>query len=550
MNIIEIIAQDVFDKVRGRFSNLEMGDETGAVTVNPRDARFFDFDFAIEGNNLGRVSVSLSELGSLKIFYGQGITESVDAITLDIWYDFLREMRYFAKRRMLRFDTRDIMKGNLNKNDFAYLAQNGTKENNMSESKEWSGTKRTSFRKLENTLLRVKHSDIVDENQPGARTRKYNIESLFIENEAGERFKYPFIHVAGAKAMQRHVANGGRPYDEFGQSIINMSEQISQLSAFKRQVGAYQGMNEAVDQIVERSQEKLANLRKMIEGLSKQSHYQQWVESFTADDNAFELDQATLEDYKSKFTVKNFKEDLAQFFPLIHKIMQEAGTVDLEQYAEIEDNVSEDLSEPVNDFEDFEAWAESVTEGRIEPDTLMDLKELLDQGLIFGADGMEAINALQGIGIHDEGLELILRGKSENNANGDASSAILEWLAQEDPEAAAEFAPQQQAAPAPEELPVADEEEETMTNAEPDPERPNAREIAEVVKSFYDRETGKFPKGETGVVTHCKKMFGDQGGALAERLVAHLSQQGQQREQQMMAQQQFEDIKKLAGLAK
>lgn len=40
MNIIEIIAQDVFDKVRSRFSNLEMGDESGAVTSDPKEARF------------------------------------------------------------------------------------------------------------------------------------------------------------------------------------------------------------------------------------------------------------------------------------------------------------------------------------------------------------------------------------------------------------------------------------------------------------------------------------------------------------------------------
>ena len=133
MNIIEIIAQDVFDKVRGRFSNLEMGNEEGAVTSNPKEARFFDFDFTIEDKNLGRVSVSINERGSLKIFYSQGITEGVDSVSTGIWYDFLKEMRYFAKRRMLVFDTRDITKGNLNKNDFQYLAQNGSKEDNMNE---------------------------------------------------------------------------------------------------------------------------------------------------------------------------------------------------------------------------------------------------------------------------------------------------------------------------------------------------------------------------------------------------------------------------------
>jgi len=635
MNIIEIIAQDVFDKVRSRFSNVEMGDQNGSITVNPKDARFFDFDFAVEGNTLGRVSVSLNELGSLKIFYSQGITEGVDTITIGFWYDFLREMRYFAKRRMLRFDTRDITKGNLNKNDYQYLAQNGTKESNMNESSMYGGPK-TSFRKLENTMLRIRHSKVVDENQKGSRSR--NISALFVENSEGERFKYPFIHLAGAKAMQRHVANGGRPYDEAGKAIIGISEQIAQLTAFKRHVGHHDGMNQEVNEIVERSQLKLNELRKVIENLGSQKYYESWVENLNpAQEDGFVMDQATMEDYKSKFTVRNFKEDLAQYFPLIHKIMQEAGELDLEEMVKEGNDESGDYNDSlaVEDFDQFESWADAVTEGTIEPDTLMALKDLIDSGLTLGADGTSAIEALQGIGIYDDKLETALSAAAELNAESDPIPTIMAWLQTEDPQAAAELFSGQQAepAPAPEmpvepaptpgemppaEQPVAespedrtsyqvakilfdkgiryepskeddiisaigmvlvkslnmspkqarhlisyDEDfvsdtlgelgnmnEEDMSNAEPSPEKPSVREIAEVVKSFYDRETGKFPKGETGVVTHCRKMFGDKGGALAERLVAHLSQQGQAKEAMSAAQQQFEDIKKLAGLAK
>ena len=132
MKPIEIIAKDLFDKVRSRFTNLQMGDETGSVTVNPQDARFFDFDFAIEGHDLGRVSISINDIGNLKVFYSQGITENDDSGAQEIWYDFLREMRFFAKRRLLRFDTRDITKGNLEKKDFQYLAQ--PKDSSMKES--------------------------------------------------------------------------------------------------------------------------------------------------------------------------------------------------------------------------------------------------------------------------------------------------------------------------------------------------------------------------------------------------------------------------------
>ena len=49
MREIEKIAEALFDKIRSRFENLQMGDEAGSVTLDPKDARFFDFDFVLEG---------------------------------------------------------------------------------------------------------------------------------------------------------------------------------------------------------------------------------------------------------------------------------------------------------------------------------------------------------------------------------------------------------------------------------------------------------------------------------------------------------------------
>ena len=537
MNIVEIIAQDVFDKVRSRFSNLEMGDENGTVTTDPRTARFFDFDFAVEGNTLGRVSISINELGTLKLFYGQGITEGVDPITTSMWYDFLKEMRYFAKRRMLRFDTRDITKGNLNKSDFQYLAQNGTKESNMSESAMY-GSKKTSYRKLENTLLRIRHSKPVDETARGARSR--NINALFIENEAGERFKYPFNHLAGAKAMQRHVANGGRPYDDAGQAIINMSEQIAKLVEFKRHVAHHDGMNQEVNEIIGRSQSKLDELRKTVENLSKQGYYEAWVENLQPmSDEGLVMDQATYEDYKSKFTVKSFKEDLAEYFPLIHKIMQETSEIDLEEYVD-SDVESHDLaveeSDKSDDFTSFEEWAEAVadpisatmeqTGGFKEGDQVIYMNK---PATVVGQEGDTIFVKVEGhpgtMGVPSSQIKPASAGSAQFKRGdivmykgqkvtyirpyGDGKESYVTF-----PTGADDLVPTAELQPA----------QEAMENEEPNEQKVSMKEIAEVVKSFYDKETGKFPKGETGVITHIKKQFGEKAGQVAERFVEQLSQ--------------------------
>jgi hypothetical protein len=514
MNIIEFIAQDIFDKVRGRFTNLEMGDEQGSITTNSKDARFFDFDFVIEGNNLGRVSVSINELGSLKVFYSQGITEDVDTVTLNEWYEFLREMRYFAKRRMLRFDTRDITKSNLNKNDFQYLAQTGTKENNMNESAMIGRGPKTSMRKLENTRLVVRHSKAIDETQKGARSR--NISALYIENADGERFKYPFIHLAGAKAMQRHVANGGRPYDDVGGQIINLSEKISQLVSFKRHVGHHDGMNQQVNEILSRSQMKLNELRKVIEGLAGQKYYESWCETLQPnEDDGFVLDQATMEDYKDKFTQKNFKEDLTQYFPLIHTIMQETGEIDLTTVGQqtADEEIAEEDTKIADEFAQFESWTMAVTEGTLEPDTIMALKDLIDNGLSFGGpDATGAIEALQGIGVHNDELETALAAAAQLNPEGNPTDTILSWLMKDDPEAAAELGAGQQAQPVAQEPAIdpaaaaapAPEEpapEEPVAPEQPVAEAPEDRTSYQVAKILFDKGIKYDPAKENELIS-------------------------------------------------
>jgi hypothetical protein len=306
MKPIQIISQDLFDKVRSRFQNLEMGDETGAVTIDPAQARFFDFDFVAEGDNLGRVSISLNDLGSLKVYYSQGITENRDDPAKKVWYNFLKEMRFFAMRRLLRFDTRDIAKTNLDKNDFQHLATTqGPKEEpemkTMNESR-WNNksTKKTSRAVKGRTEVIVRHNSAVDEMYPGARSQKKNIKAIFIQNADGERFKYPFIHPAGAFAMAQHVDHGGVPHDPAGKAIIKMSEDIAQLQEFQRKIHSSTLHDDATG-ITERAIGRLQELKSRVEALGKRHHYESWVAEMNgqpAGDDIMELDAVTMEQYK------------------------------------------------------------------------------------------------------------------------------------------------------------------------------------------------------------------------------------------------------------
>jgi hypothetical protein len=582
MEAIELISQDVFDKVRSRFVNLEMGDEDGNVTIDPRKARFFDFDFTVESQTLGRVSISLNERGSLKIFYSQGILENRDPMDQDTWFNFLREMRMFAKRRLLRFDTRDITKSNLNKDDFQYLASTGSKEQNMSENKMF-GSSRTSYRPLEKTRLIIRHSKPVDETQRGSRSR--NIQALFVENADGERFKYPFIHLAGAKAMQRHVANSGRPHDIHGQAIIKMSEEIAQISAFQRHVGRHDSMQAEANQIMDKASAKLEALRHQVNSLSSQHHYECWKSELSPNGNdEFIMDQATMEDYKNKFTVSTFSEDLSQYFPLLHRIMQEHGEIDLTQFSEsakeetcnecgmLESKCECDNKKEIKEFAEFEDWADNLTSGdQLSNDVVTKLKELLNDDPQTGLDGTNGIQSLRGIGIRDKGLEKMV---VDAGAEGDLKTVVNLWLKEKGEDDVIKQLesdsstnepstpetppvtptptppPEQPVTPTPPAQPAAPApNSEDYEHKDAHHHEVNLDEIAEMVHSFYDSKTGKFPIGEHGVLTKVRKELGDGAGSLAEKLISRLSQRYQPPEPSV-DQQAFEDILRLSGLKK
>lgn len=555
MKPIQIISQDVFDKIRSRFQNLEMGDETGAVTVDPAAARFFDFDFVNEGTNLGRISISLNDLGGLKIFYSQGITEDSDDAAKKAWYNFLKEMRMFAKRRLLRFDTRDITKSNLDKKDFQYLAKQGTKEQDMTQMNEsrWNrrSTKKTSRAVRGTTEVIVRHNRTVDETYPGARSNKKNIRAIFIQNRDGERFKYPFIHPAGAFAMAQHVDHGGIPHDPAGKAIIKMSEQIAQLQAFHRQVQNSQLHDDALG-IRDRAHSRLMELKSMIESLSKKHHYENWIAQFNEaefSESLEELDPVTMEEYKSKFTQKNFKEELANYFPLIHSIMQETNQIDLEEYVKENSNSEETQeSQIVNDFDNFVEWAESTEQGKLTDDQISNLKKALtDLSMPLKLD--TAYNFFNEFGIDDSDLEDKLEQANDLDPNTDPIDVFKLWANENYPELLVALGLSDTNSP---EEPATEPEAATTQPAAENDEmqmhpgtmegidrKSMIKEVAKIVKQYYNADNenvGPF-RGEEGILIEVEKQiketYGEQAGEqarmIAEKFMQKLTQEWQDR---------------------
>ena len=567
-----------------------MGDETGAPTSDETQARFFDFDYVIEGESQGAISISIKDPNELKVYYSQNMLENAPEMVENEWYSFLKELRFFAKKHLMSFDARDIAKNNLDKRDYKYLAM---KENVKVQESNMYGTTKSSYENLDKTRLIIRHKKEINAEQMGARAR--HIQSLFIENETGERFKYPYNHLAGARAMARHVANGGLPHDDFGRHIIETSGNIAKLTAFKRYVQNKDFMNSTSNDIIEGSSIELENLRSHIKKLQSQQYYKECSENFIAPEINTDLDENIVNDLTSAFTLHNFNDDLKEMFPLLHNIQQKRSEINLESIGRIStdpvldkiiakypeeikaiangdspmefdqfyDEVfgyfmesgempygvmkardgdpdvwiadelerlgylknKEESIKSITPEEEFEDWADTVVDETIDKAKIALLNKLVGKHFAVGPDATNAIESLKDI-INDEGFVNSLKMLAKKDPDSCARPLIYNYIKNNDPESL-------------DKLNFGDMKMEDDTtdvtidkdgamklagdDKEPKDEKASTEEIIEFVRSFYDKETGAFPRGETGVVISARKRFGDSIGDLVEKFVSKLT---------------------------
>jgi hypothetical protein len=327
---LEPIAKELFGKIRTQFPKIKLGDANSDVTDRPNDARFFEFDFVKNGKNLGSISISIADAESeaaeddladndgMVVMYSNDITDDQPDSVKRQWFNFLRELREFAKQKMMHFSIRDITKKNLDKRDYQHLAKNNG-DGSMTESKLW-GTSKTSYQQMGEAKLIVRHTQPV--NYAHAAGRTLHIESIHVENSQGERFKYPVKHLNGARALATHVAHGGTPYDGIGQHITGLSEELNKLRMFKGYVDRNSMVSEAMGTIQTKVYERIDQVKKEIRSLQNQSYYESFAESFVVNE-AQEIPEDVVNDWIDRLTIRSFNEELKNVFPYIYKLVGE-----------------------------------------------------------------------------------------------------------------------------------------------------------------------------------------------------------------------------------
>ena len=320
MKEIEHIAEDLFNKLRSVYPTLQIGDASANKTLEPEDARFFDFVFESGGADIGSVTISLID-DQFKIYYSKELTESLGE-NKQQWYNFLREMRQFAKRRLMTFDVRDITKSNLERKDFEFLRtqQQEFRDSDMNEGKMY-GSIKSSYQDLgETAKIIVRHKRPVDEDVRGSRSR--HISKIFIENTDGERMLLPFKNLLGARAAARHVSEGGQLHDDIGTHITNTVGQMAQLKNFVNYSKRNKLVNENTVDIVESVRDAYNNIRQDLTRMTSRRGYSNFAENFEPVETI--LSEDDLDEMKDQFTVKKHDDNVFESLPLINSIYKTA----------------------------------------------------------------------------------------------------------------------------------------------------------------------------------------------------------------------------------
>lgn len=303
------IAEKVVAIIKGKGHSVILFTDDGMETSNPEDARRF---YVKQPNYMITID---SENGLLRI-------NKNSKVKLDEIEGILKQVRQLARNYMLNTELKVFGK-TITPKDFAYQAKKYRKDrmNTIGEASlsRMHGSKKTSYQTLESTKIIVRHRKPVDEEMRGSRSRQ--IKEIFIE-KAGERFRFPYNNLAGARAMARHIDEGGAIYDEVGQYIVESVGNLKKLIEFLSYSRRNKLINEESEDIIKIVRENISAYRRELQKLQGVKSYKSMCEQISNRQGS-EIDEDGTDDLQSMFTVRKFDEKISETLPLIKRLITE-----------------------------------------------------------------------------------------------------------------------------------------------------------------------------------------------------------------------------------
>jgi len=309
---IKTVADKTYNLLKGYGFNIDTFNKVGEVVGDPAEAIRF---FVEDPNLLVTLNVPDEEI-RLSISKNTEQTDKLRKQLENLSKDYLMNLdfRVFGRTLKPSSESTDVAKETNMKEEAIKEASLGPVQ----------GSLKTSYQPLDNVKLIVKHSKPVNEEIRGARSR--NISKIFIQaNE--ERFYFPSKNLQGARAMARHIYNGGVMHDSIGESIVQMCKDFGTLKEFIRYVNKKGLINEDNQEYVTLARQQMDNIRTSFKRVAGVKTYSKAVESITDESNIDIVTEVNLEDH---FTETHFDDKVGNAHETLSKLVNRKNA--FEQY--------------------------------------------------------------------------------------------------------------------------------------------------------------------------------------------------------------------------
>lgn len=329
-----LVGEKIFNILKGQGFMVKSYDREGNLTLDASEAT----RFAVPDPNI-------------LVRYDQD-TQTIQLKTSsDVDDDVTRTMlKNLSSDNLLNFDYRRFEKKVTPKGEQNDIAASKEQEVNdvMEGFGTMTGTSKSSYQTLENVKLVVRHSKPVNEESRGARSR--NIESIHIRR-GGESFKMNENNLRAARAMARHIQEGGEVYDSVGNAIQQMATEHRELREFVGYVRRNKLVSESNVNYVDMAVTNVSQIRETFERLARAKTYASESENIVNRSQSEMLGEE--EEFRSAFTETHYDDRVSAAMESIHRAMGRQAAYEShiesaianESFRNLKNMVSEDLIE-------------------------------------------------------------------------------------------------------------------------------------------------------------------------------------------------------------
>jgi hypothetical protein len=349
-------------KVRG-YKPVPLNSQNQRVGAS-QEADVIEFTFNKDGEDYGKVWVSIDDASSVKLYFDDEQQDSPDTTTPgteydDTWTGLLKFIKAWAQRRQLSFEltNKDRLGDDMRQRDYYKMKEK------LGEGYYPMGKKASYNDAVPNVKIVLQHNRALEEGEQRYR----NVARIFLENADGERFLAPTTRPGIARVYARHIAEGGVPNDDRWNHIKSVCEEYNKMAGFVRATRNKE-FNESAQDLINEGANHYTNLRETLHKLTGHRGYHAYFESWTPSLMEDEGDDLAINEL---FVQETVDPRIESVMPILSKLRK---------------NVAE-----MSEVDSLAEWADSIISEKLEMDSTTKSMAVPADEMLDEAPGAETL---------------------------------------------------------------------------------------------------------------------------------------------------------------